>query len=195
MTASLVPTPPPVPTATRTHRLSTASRLTAAGELRALVAALLRTAGHAQLAESARICTSELVANVCRHTPAKLVHVEVTLADDWVSVYVYDDRPRELPVPLGKPPVSGRAGWGWGWWQRLRTSGVSASMAVRSRTRKRCGSRWSRVDGGCRDPPDGAPSPAANPEITATAPTPREAECGAEGGISRTGGRIGPSAR
>ncbi|WHM36328.1 ATP-binding protein [Streptomyces sp. BPTC-684] len=114
MTAALVPPPPPVPTATRTHRLSTASRLTAVGELRELVAALLRTAGHRQLSESARVCTSELVTNVCRHTPAKLVHVEVTLADNWISVYVYDDRPRELPVPPERVPGIREGGLGLG---------------------------------------------------------------------------------
>ncbi|WP_329400812.1 ATP-binding protein [Streptomyces melanogenes] len=98
-TAALVPPAPPVPTTTRTYRLSTANRKSAAAEMRALIAALLRIAGHASLVESARICTSELVTNVYRHTSAKLVHVEVTLGDSDVAVYVYDDRPRALPVP------------------------------------------------------------------------------------------------
>ncbi|MGW2485171.1 ATP-binding protein [Streptomyces sp. NPDC001571] len=103
--AALAPPAPSVSTTTRTHRLSTANRQTAAAELRALVAALLRVAGHAPLVESATICTSELVTNVYRHTGAQLVHVEVTLADRDVTVYVYDDHPRALPIPPETVPA------------------------------------------------------------------------------------------
>ncbi|MFI6055489.1 ATP-binding protein [Streptomyces violascens] len=104
-TAALAPPAPSVATTTRTHRLSTASRKTAAGDMRALVASLLRVAGHGLLVESAKICTSELVTNVYQHTRARLVHVEVTLADDAVTVYVYDDQPRALPVPPEMVPA------------------------------------------------------------------------------------------
>lgn len=65
-----------------------------------LVAALLTFTGHQGLVESARSCTSELVANVYRHTSAVLVHIEVTVAPASVTVYVYDDQPRVQPVPL-----------------------------------------------------------------------------------------------
>ncbi|WP_371652511.1 MULTISPECIES: ATP-binding protein [unclassified Streptomyces] len=79
--------------------MSAANRASTASEMRALVAALLTFTGHKGLVESARSCTSELVANVYRHTNAALVHVEVTLAPTYVTVYVYDDRPRVQPVP------------------------------------------------------------------------------------------------
>ncbi|MEV5567622.1 ATP-binding protein [Streptomyces sp. NPDC052196] len=103
--AALAPPAPSVSTTTRTYRLSTANRVSAAGEMRALVATLLRTAGHGGLVESARICTSELVTNVYRHTAAKLVHVEVTLGEQEIAVYVYDDQPRALPVPPETVPT------------------------------------------------------------------------------------------
>ncbi|MEU3370930.1 ATP-binding protein [Streptomyces sp. NPDC006660] len=94
--------PPGHPIAsTRTHRLTTANRATAAAELRAVVAALVRVAGHAPLVDSARLCTSELVTNVHRHTGAGLVHVEVVLGEDEVTVRVHDDQPRPLPGPPG----------------------------------------------------------------------------------------------
>lgn len=103
--AALAPPAPSVSTTTRTHRISTANRKTAAAEIRELVAALLRLAGYEQLVEAAKICTSELVTNVYRHTDAMLVHVEVTLGDHGVSVYVYDDQPRALPVPSEVVPA------------------------------------------------------------------------------------------
>ncbi|MEU9098094.1 ATP-binding protein [Streptomyces sp. NPDC048361] len=97
---ALTPPAPPDSTPTRTHRLTTPNRPTAAAELRAIVAALLRVAGHAPLAESARLCTSELVTNVHRHTGARLVHVEVVLGEGEVTVRVYDDQARPLPPPV-----------------------------------------------------------------------------------------------
>ncbi|MER7145966.1 ATP-binding protein [Streptomyces xanthochromogenes] len=103
--AALAPPAPSVSTTTRTHRISTANRETAALELRSVVAALLGIAGHGPLVEAAKICTSELVTNVFRHTGAKLVHVEVTLGDREVSVYVYDDQPRALAVPTEIMPA------------------------------------------------------------------------------------------
>ncbi|GGY65765.1 hypothetical protein GCM10010326_70460 [Streptomyces xanthochromogenes] len=66
---------------------------------------MLGIAGHGPLVEAAKICTSELVTNVFRHTGAKLVHVEVTLGDREVSVYVYDDQPRALAVPTEIMPA------------------------------------------------------------------------------------------
>ncbi|MFI6688567.1 ATP-binding protein [Streptomyces sp. NPDC050485] len=101
-TAALGPPEPSASTAStaiRTHRLSTANRKTAAVEMRASVAALLQVGRYTQLVESAKICTSELVTNVYRHTQAHLVHVEVILGDHEVSVCVHDDQPHALPVP------------------------------------------------------------------------------------------------
>ncbi|MFE9410136.1 hypothetical protein ACFYN0_15260 [Streptomyces sp. NPDC006704] len=96
LTASTPPAPPEsVPT--RTHRLTTANRATAAAELRAVVAALVRVAGHAPLVDSARLCTSELVTNVHRHTGAGLVHVE-ELTDAWGATYYGGPRPTSKAV-------------------------------------------------------------------------------------------------
>ncbi|MER0447590.1 ATP-binding protein [Streptomyces sp. Edi4] len=100
LTAS-TPSAPPESAPTRTHRLTTANRATAAAELRAIVAALLRVAGHGPLVESATLCTSELVTNVHRHTRARLVHVEVVLGEVEVTVRVYDDQPRPPLAPTG----------------------------------------------------------------------------------------------
>ncbi|WP_435810348.1 ATP-binding protein [Streptomyces mirabilis] len=95
------PGPAPLETvSTTSYRLSTANADTAAAALRDLVAALLRTTGHEALAESARLCTSEVVMNVYRHTCSRLIYVEVTIDAHRVTVYVHDDQPRDLPIPL-----------------------------------------------------------------------------------------------
>ncbi|MFG2722930.1 ATP-binding protein [Streptomyces sp. NPDC048416] len=108
------PTPhaPPEIGPARTHRLTTANRRTAAAEMRAIVAALLQVAGHGSLVDSARLCTSELVTNVHRHTESRLVHVEVVLGEDEVTVRVYDDQPHPLPVPTGADSAHRECGRG-----------------------------------------------------------------------------------
>ncbi|WP_188274658.1 ATP-binding protein [Streptomyces sp. CBMA152] len=93
-----------------TFRLTTANREEAAGGMRDLVAALCRSSGHKQLAEAARLCTSEVVTNVYRHTRAKLVYVDVTVGKREVSVYVHDDLPRGLPMP--REISDGEGGYG-----------------------------------------------------------------------------------
>ncbi|MEV7287727.1 ATP-binding protein [Streptomyces sp. NPDC093252] len=75
------------------YRLTTANARTAPGVLRDLVASLLRSTGHAALAESARLCTSELVTNVYQHTRTPDIHMEVTVSDASVTVTVRDDLP------------------------------------------------------------------------------------------------------
>ncbi|WP_369377681.1 ATP-binding protein [Streptomyces sp. cg36] len=82
-----------------TYRLTTGSRTEAVGGMRDLVAALCQSFGHKELAEAARICTSEVVTNAFRHTKSPLVHVEVTIAERGVKVYVHDNLPRDLPMP------------------------------------------------------------------------------------------------
>nr|WP_075662766.1 ATP-binding protein [Streptomyces acidiscabies] len=67
--------------------------------LRDLVVALCRSTDHGALAEAAQLCTSEIVTNVYRHTTARLVHVDVIVAEGYVSVWVYDDLPKYLPAP------------------------------------------------------------------------------------------------
>ncbi|MFD9789610.1 ATP-binding protein [Streptomyces sp. NPDC059070] len=82
-----------------TYRLTTANREEAASGMRDLVAALCRSFGHRQLAEAARLCASEVVTNVFRHTRSRLVYVEVTIGERAVNVYVHDDLPRAMPMP------------------------------------------------------------------------------------------------
>ncbi|MFM9368055.1 ATP-binding protein [Streptomyces sp. Da 82-17] len=99
MPIALAPPAPPEAQSTTTYRLSTANTSTAAHVLRDLVRALLKSTGHASLAQSARLCTSEIVTNVFRHTHAFLVVVDVTVGENQVSIYVHDDRPRDIPMP------------------------------------------------------------------------------------------------
>ncbi|MFD7013763.1 ATP-binding protein [Streptomyces sp. NPDC059161] len=113
--AALTPPAPPDTASTRTHRLSTANRDTAAREVRSMVCALLGATGHAGLTESAALCVSEVVGNVHRHTRSPWVHVVVTLAEGYVVVHVHDDEPQKEPWKreladarqLADVPVSG----------------------------------------------------------------------------------------
>ncbi|HEY8987282.1 MAG TPA: ATP-binding protein [Streptomyces sp.] len=91
------PAPPPVPPSAQSYRLSAANTATASAVLRDLIATLCRSTGHEALAEAARLCTSEIVTNVYRHTAARLVYVDVIVAEPYVSVWVHDDLPKGLP--------------------------------------------------------------------------------------------------
>ncbi|HEY1179592.1 MAG TPA: ATP-binding protein [Phytomonospora sp.] len=94
-----------------TFRLTAANCEATAGAMRDMVATLCRSLGHKQLAESARLCTSEVVTNVYRHSRVtRLVHVEVTLGKRDVHVYVHDDLPRDLPMP--REVSDGESGYG-----------------------------------------------------------------------------------
>ena len=99
MATALAPPAPPAPLSTATYRLSAANAETAAAVLRDLVVALLHTTGHAALTDDARLCTSELVTNVYRHTDTRLVHLDVQVHERHVTVWVHDDQPRDLPAP------------------------------------------------------------------------------------------------
>ncbi|MEL3944513.1 ATP-binding protein [Streptomyces sp. LNU-CPARS28] len=81
------------------YRLAAPNEMTSAGVLRDLVCALLCTAGLASLIDDARLCTSEVVTNVHRHTQSDQVIAEVSLGHERVTINVYDDAPRALPMP------------------------------------------------------------------------------------------------
>lgn len=97
MRTALAPPAPPAPPSTSTYRLSTANSRNAPQVLRDLVATLFRSTGHSALAEAARLCTSEIVTNVYRHTLVPLIHVDVTVAAASVTVWVHDNLPKSLP--------------------------------------------------------------------------------------------------
>ncbi|MCT9090575.1 ATP-binding protein [Streptomyces sp. ASQP_92] len=96
---ALAPPAPPAEPPT-SYRLTVPNGATAPGVARDLVAALLRSTGHPQLVEAARLCTSEAMTNVHRHAPrTRLVHVEVSVGSKGVTVCVVDDEPHLLPEP------------------------------------------------------------------------------------------------
>ncbi|MYT40226.1 ATP-binding protein [Streptomyces sp. SID8356] len=83
---------------------------TAAKIARDFVGTLLRTGAHAALADDARLCVSEVVANVYCHTCSRLVRVEVTVDGDQVAIHVTDDGPGPLPDPPERPEGEGGRG-------------------------------------------------------------------------------------
>lgn len=102
MTASFAlgpPATPPRPMPAVSFRLTAPNRAESAEALRELVCTLLSVAGLLPLIDDARLCTSEVVTNVHRHTRAPLINVDVSIGGEWVTVKVYDDAPRTPPVP------------------------------------------------------------------------------------------------
>ncbi|MEV0115529.1 ATP-binding protein [Streptomyces sp. NPDC050844] len=81
------------------YRFAVPNEKASARILRELVLALLRTADLHSLCDDARLCTSEVVTNVHRHTRSRLVIADVSLGRERVTVNVYDDAPRTLPMP------------------------------------------------------------------------------------------------
>ncbi|WP_330331948.1 ATP-binding protein [Streptomyces sp. NBC_00536] len=64
------------------------------------VASLLELLGRSQLAETARLCTSEAVTNAHVHTRASVLAVEVAVTDARVFVFVRDDAvDSRMPLP------------------------------------------------------------------------------------------------
>ncbi|MGJ5898720.1 ATP-binding protein [Streptomyces sp. V2] len=82
-----------------TVRLIAANGSFAAALLRDQLAALLRTTGHETLVDSARLCMSEVVTNVYRHTRTRLVYVRAAVTEKSVTVFVRDDLPCSLSTP------------------------------------------------------------------------------------------------
>ncbi|MGA4841273.1 ATP-binding protein [Streptomyces sp. G45] len=103
MNAALVPpAPSPPPLRAPSYRLTAPNSSTCARVLRELVCCLLKVSGHAGLLDDARLCVSEVVTNVHRHTRTRLVVVDVSLGAERVTVAVYDDAAHKLPV-VAKP--------------------------------------------------------------------------------------------
>lgn len=100
--ASPSPTPPPTPRLPAlSYQLVAPNRAECAATLREMVCAVLRTAGLPPLIDDARVCTSEVVTNVYRHTRAPWIKVDVSLGHSRVTVNVHDDDPKSPPMPRG----------------------------------------------------------------------------------------------
>ncbi|WP_435833870.1 ATP-binding protein [Streptomyces bacillaris] len=112
MPAVIAP-PAPFPNVRRPfegYQLAMPNSPAAAKIVRDFVGTLLRTGAHSALAEDARLCVSEVVANVYCHTSSQLVRVEVTVDRDQVAVHVTDDGPGPLPDPPERPDGEGGRG-------------------------------------------------------------------------------------
>nr|WP_198550211.1 ATP-binding protein [Streptomyces silvensis] len=59
----------------------------------------MHSTGHENLADTARLLTSEIVTNVYMHTRVRSIHVEVTVDAHQVHVYVRDNEPRYRAMP------------------------------------------------------------------------------------------------
>lgn len=84
---------PNVPQPCEGYQLAMPNSPAAAKIVRDFVVTLLRTGAHSGLAEDARLCVSEVVANVYCHTSSQLVRVEVMVDRDQVAIHVTDDGP------------------------------------------------------------------------------------------------------
>ncbi|MEW9508977.1 ATP-binding protein [Streptomyces bacillaris] len=101
---------PNVPRPFEGYQLAMPNSPAAAKIARDFVGTLLRTGAHSALADDARLCVSEVVANVYCHTSSQLVRVEVTVDRDQVAVHVTDDGPGPLPDPPERPDGEGGRG-------------------------------------------------------------------------------------
>ncbi|MFE7131057.1 ATP-binding protein [Streptomyces sp. NPDC057638] len=102
--------PPASPPPSRRYRFAAPNQPPSAAILRDTVGAILRVLDLGVLLDDARLCTSETVTNVHRHTGADTVVVDVLLGPGRVTVRVHDDDPRALPElrPPGPGGVGGR---------------------------------------------------------------------------------------
>lgn len=92
-------TPPPL----SGYRLTVPSDATASRLLRDFLVTLLHLHRRSGLVDDARLCLSEVVTNVYRHTDSPEVRLNVVLRADRLIVRVTDDRPCVLPTEIGPP--------------------------------------------------------------------------------------------
>ncbi|MDX3853246.1 ATP-binding protein [Streptomyces sp. AK02-01A] len=125
MTSANAPAlPVPPPPSPEIYRLAVPNTESAPKIARDFVGLLLRRTAHSALADDARLCTSEVVTNVHRHTRTRRIRLDVTVGQLLVMVHVRDDTPFGLPVPGagGAEQTHGRGlllldslavDWGW----------------------------------------------------------------------------------
>ncbi|MFF4581429.1 ATP-binding protein [Streptomyces sp. NPDC001389] len=87
----------PAPGAGLSYRMVAPSRADTPRIARDWVASVMRSAGHGELEERARLCASEVVTNAYRHTDTPEIGVEVAFTGDRVTVYVSDCAPERWP--------------------------------------------------------------------------------------------------
>jgi hypothetical protein len=89
-------------TETRTYRLSAPNDSSAPKIARDLLTTILTTADHVGLLDNARVCISDVVTNVLRHTTVPSLSMDVSVRVDRVIVGVHDSdpygRPRARPA-------------------------------------------------------------------------------------------------
>jgi anti-sigma regulatory factor (Ser/Thr protein kinase) len=93
-----VPLPQARSTTARSYWLTAPNAADTAKLARDELAGLLRHNGHGELADTARLLTSEIVTNAFAHTTVPFVAVETTIDADRVLVAVHDACP-QLPEP------------------------------------------------------------------------------------------------
>ncbi|NGO14852.1 ATP-binding protein [Streptomyces sp. HC44] len=86
-----------------TYTLFTPAVVTSPKVCRDFVRSTLETIGLGELADTAALCTSELVTNVHRHAPGD-VHLRAAVARTHVRVAVYDGSPRTLSASRRTSP-------------------------------------------------------------------------------------------
>ncbi|MEV7087589.1 ATP-binding protein [Streptomyces sp. NPDC093085] len=108
-----LPPAPPQPHGGESYRLLLPNTAGAPKIARDFVASLLAVSRHLPLVDDARLCVTEIVTNVHRHTGTDLIRVQATVSRELITVFVSDDNPWALPVP-GVPGASGAPGAGSG---------------------------------------------------------------------------------
>ncbi|MGW1277958.1 ATP-binding protein [Streptomyces tsukubensis] len=84
----------------KSFRFSVPNGSTAPRIARDMVAYLLILTGHSRTSDSARLLVSEIVTNVYQHTSTPIVHIDISVRPESVTVAVWDNRPEERPRVL-----------------------------------------------------------------------------------------------
>ncbi|WP_275463387.1 ATP-binding protein [Streptomyces noursei] len=83
--------------ARESYRFSVPSSPTAPRVAREMAANLLTLTGHGAVAETVRLLVSELVTNAYAHTHSRVIHLDVSVRPDRVTVAVWDTNPELRP--------------------------------------------------------------------------------------------------
>ncbi|MFD6885128.1 ATP-binding protein [Streptomyces sp. NPDC059957] len=109
-TSALPPAPPP--SLGVSYRFVAPRTATTPKILRDLVTVLVIAFGHEDVAETLRLCVSEVVTNAYHHTRTDLITLDVSLGSTGVTVWVNDDHPEFPRPPRTAPPWRSEHGRG-----------------------------------------------------------------------------------